>query len=75
LKKLRIYIDTSVIGGCFDDPFKDDSLRLFDEIKSDKKIAIISEVFLRELQDAPVFEKNSMMKSAKFVKLYYLMMK
>ena len=28
MKKLKIYLDTSVIGGSFDDGFKDHSMRL-----------------------------------------------
>jgi len=32
-KKLRIYIDTSVIGGCIDDEFKEWSNRLIKEFK------------------------------------------
>ncbi len=28
----RIYLDTSVFGGCFDDEFAKDSLRLIEEI-------------------------------------------
>jgi hypothetical protein len=29
----RIYIDTSVIGGCFDEEFADDSKRLVEAVK------------------------------------------
>ena len=29
--KLRVYIDTSVIGGCLDEEFQKDSIQLFDE--------------------------------------------
>ena len=27
--KLRVYIDTSVVGGCLDEEFKEDSVQLF----------------------------------------------
>jgi len=51
--KQRIYIDTSVIGGCFDLEFEEWSNRLFDDFKSGKRIAVISDVTLDELSDAP----------------------
>ena len=47
--KQRIYIDTSVIGGCFDIEFKEWSVRLFDEFREGKKIAVISDITLDEL--------------------------
>ncbi|MEK6614602.1 MAG: PIN domain protein [Bacteroidota bacterium] len=50
---MRIYIDTSVIGGCFDEEFQEWSLKLFEEFRNGKKIAIISDVTLGELEDAP----------------------
>jgi hypothetical protein len=51
--KQRVYIDTSVIGGCFDMEFEEWSNRLFDDFKSGKRIAVISDVTLDELSDAP----------------------
>jgi hypothetical protein len=51
--KPRIYIDTSVIGGCFDEEFAVWSIRLFDELRSRSKIAVISDITLRELEAAP----------------------
>ena len=36
MKNLRIYLDTSVFGGCFDDEFSEDSKALFDDIKAGK---------------------------------------
>lgn len=53
MKRLKVYVDTSVIGGCYDDEFKETSNILFDEFKSGKKIAIISEVTIEELKSAP----------------------
>ena len=47
--KSRIYIDTSVIGGCFDSEFKEWSNKLFEEFKTGIKIAIISDITLVEL--------------------------
>jgi predicted nucleic acid-binding protein len=51
--KQRVYIDTSVIGGCFDSEFEEWSNKLFDDFKSGKKVAVISDITLDELADAP----------------------
>lgn len=47
--KQRIYIDTSVIGGCFDKEFKEWSDKLFNEFRIGNKIAVISDITLDEL--------------------------
>jgi predicted nucleic acid-binding protein len=49
----KVYIDTSVIGGCFDSEFEEWSNRLFNDFKSGKRIAVISDITLDELSDAP----------------------
>lgn len=49
----RVYIDTSVIGGCIDQEFKEWSIRLFEEFKNGEKIAVISDITLDELELAP----------------------
>ena len=49
----RVYIDTSVIGGCFDEEFKTWSNLLVKELLSGQKIAIISDVTIDEIQEAP----------------------
>ena len=51
--KQKIYIDTSVIGGCFDIEFEEWSNLLFDDFKSGLKIAVISDITLDELTGAP----------------------
>jgi len=51
--KQKVYIDTSVIGGCFDSEFDEWSNRLFDDFISGKRIAVISDITLDELSDAP----------------------
>lgn len=48
----RIYIDTSVIGGCFDEEFEEWSNKLFDEFIAGNKIAVISDIFIDELSKA-----------------------
>jgi predicted nucleic acid-binding protein len=58
MKKLQIYLDTSVIGGSFDDEFKEHSVRLIENIKGDKITGVVSEITIRELENAPDFVKN-----------------
>ena len=53
----RIYLDTSVIGGCFDDEFSLWSKKLFREFEDRKKIAVISDLTLEELEAAPASVK------------------
>jgi len=57
MHKLRVYIDTSVIGGCFDEKFAEWSNKLFDEFIAGKKIAVISQIVTEELINAPDFIK------------------
>jgi hypothetical protein len=49
----RVYIDTSVIGGCLDNEFAEWSQLLFDEFRAGVKIAVISDLTLQELEEAP----------------------
>ena len=58
MKKLKIYLDTSVIGGSFDDGFKEHSIRLIKNLKSDRIVGVISEITIRELENAPDFVKK-----------------
>ncbi len=48
----RIYLDTSVIGGYLDKEFQEWSRQLFAEFKAGKKIAVISDITLDELERA-----------------------
>ncbi len=57
--KQRVYIDTSVIGGCFDQEFEEWSVRLFEEFISGNKIAVVSDITIDELSDAPDKVKNN----------------
>ena len=59
MEKLKFYIDTSVIGGCFDEEFSKWSNKLFEEFKSGKKIAVISELVVEELKNAPTNVKTN----------------
>ena len=51
--KLRIYPDTSVLGGYFDDEFKEWSQELIEDYISGKKKLVISDLTLKELELAP----------------------
>ncbi len=52
-KILRIYADTSVIGGCLDEEFSKDSNRLFQAAKSGQLVLVVSELIVEELDKAP----------------------
>ena len=50
----RVYVDASVIGGCLDDEFKTASNLLIESICKGKRIAVVSDITLGELEMAPV---------------------
>ena len=52
-KRLRIYADTSVFGGCFDEEFSAVSRKFFEEVQAGKFLLVVSETTLFELKDAP----------------------
>jgi len=49
----RIYIDTSVVGGFFDEEFKDATQRLFKRLENNEVIFVISDLLELELIQAP----------------------
>jgi predicted nucleic acid-binding protein len=49
----RLYLDTSVIGGCFDAEFAEDSRRVMEAILSGQAHLLFSEVVEAELLNAP----------------------
>jgi len=53
MRKLKIYIDTSVIGGYYDQEFEIDTKALFDKFISKEYELIISDLTQRELIGAP----------------------
>jgi len=53
MMRLRIYIDTSVIGGCLDKEFQNTSRQLIDRFKQGEMVIVISELTTLELKDAP----------------------
>ncbi len=51
--KQRIYIDTSVFGGCFDKEFSEHTIPLFDRFQNDEFIILFSTITQDELENAP----------------------
>ncbi|MCE4216984.1 PIN domain-containing protein [Aquirufa antheringensis] len=51
--KQRIYIDTSVVGGYFDEEFKEATIKLFERLIQDEVIFVVSDLLDLELINAP----------------------
>ena len=47
---MLVYVDTSVIGGCFDEEFEEWSILLFQEFLYGKKVMMLSDLTLQELE-------------------------
>lgn len=58
MKRLRIYLDTSVIGGYFDDEFQVFTKQIFKKAKNNEYIIIISDITEAELLNAPEQVRN-----------------
>ncbi len=52
--KQRVYIDTSVVGGYFDEEFEEATIKLFKRFESDEIIFVVSELLDLELVNAPI---------------------
>lgn len=50
ISMLKVYVDTSVIGGCFDQKFRKDSLRLFEDFKAGRKMMVYSDLVYKEIE-------------------------
>jgi hypothetical protein len=53
MKIPRIYVDTSVLGGCFDPEFRTWSVGLMEDFRRGRFRAILSEVTAAEIEAAP----------------------
>ena len=51
--KPRIYTDTSVLGGCEDNEFREPSRRLLEAFQRGELTLVLSELTVRELETAP----------------------
>jgi len=70
---MRIYIDNSVFGGCFDEEFAEWSNDLIAEFEKGVKIAVISDLTLRELDNAPTHVREILGKIPDGSKEYILL--
>ena len=50
---MRVYIDTSVVGGFFDSEFASETKALFERLKKGEIVFVISSVLQQELRNAP----------------------
>jgi len=50
----KIYIDTSIVGGFFDDEFSNDTKALLERLENKEIVFLISTVLQQELQKAPL---------------------
>ena len=53
MKAQRVYMDTSVLGGCFDTEFARWSNALMADFRSGRLKPVISEIITAEIADAP----------------------
>ncbi|MBI3680697.1 MAG: PIN domain protein [Acidobacteria bacterium] len=53
MKRLRIYVDTSVLGGCFDPEFAEWSNRLVQRFREGEFAPLLSAVTAAEVEQAP----------------------
>ena len=53
MKPLRVYLDTSAVGGCEDEEFREPSLALFSQAAEGRIRLIVSDLLLDELAGAP----------------------
>ena len=51
--KQGIYIDTSVVGGYFDEEFKEATIKLFDRLDNNEVIFVVSDLLDLEILKAP----------------------
>jgi hypothetical protein len=56
--RLRIYVDTSVVGGCEDDEFREHSIRLMEYFATGKFVLVLSNLTVQELAAAPEEVRN-----------------
>ncbi len=65
MKKISLYLDTSVIGGYFDEEFEDSTKRLFELIQLGLYEVYLSEITLIELKNIPAhhYEKFKLLLS------------
>ena len=53
MKKDRVYVDTSVIGGCLDEEFAEWSVPVLEMATRGEILLLVSDLLIAELQEAP----------------------
>ena len=72
MRKLRVFVDTSVFGGCFDEEFECHSRHFFDEVRTGLYRIVVSQTVLDELKAAPEQIKVFVSKLMGFVEVVEL---
>ncbi len=60
--KQRIYIDTSIVGGYFDQEFKEATIKLFDRLDNFEIVFVVSDLLDLELINAPQKVREHLLK-------------
>jgi len=60
--KQRIYIDTSVVGGYFDEEFKEATIKLFERLDNNEIVFVVSDLLDLELINAPQQVREHLLK-------------
>ena len=58
----RIYIDTSVVGGYYDEEFKEATIQLFERLDKNEVIFVVSDLLDLELINAPQLVREHLLK-------------
>ncbi|MCL1932634.1 MAG: hypothetical protein FWF53_02305 [Candidatus Azobacteroides sp.] len=58
MKKQRIYIDTSIVGGFFDTEFEKETKLFFKQLENKEVIFVVSNLLREELKGAPEYVRN-----------------
>jgi predicted nucleic acid-binding protein len=53
MNRLRVYVDTSVVGGCLDEEFAEESRALLEMARRGEIVIVTSDLLLEELARAP----------------------
>lgn len=61
IKKLRIYVDSSVFGGCFEKEFEKYSNFLFEMFEREEAIPVVSSVVYNEIAPAPELVQDKLL--------------
>lgn len=57
--KPRLYFDTSVFGGVFDEEFQSDTQKLFNMVYNGQIVCVYSDMTISELENAPQTVKDN----------------